>query len=67
MNAPTSFGCHQASDEKTKAGMIDRALLHSIHDRRNKERVAGQLTDDLAEDLSTPALKINRSTELVDQ
>jgi len=56
----------QAADETTKAGMIDRALLHYVHDRQNKERIAGQLTDDLAESLSTPALKIERSSELVD-
>jgi hypothetical protein len=56
----------EASDENTRSGMIDRALLHYIHDRENKKRVAGELTDELADDLSTPALKIERTSELVD-
>ena len=56
----------EASGENTKAGAIDRALLHYIHDRQNKKRVADDLPADLADDLLTPALKIERRSELVD-
>lgn len=52
----------EAMGENTKAKTIDRALQHYLADLRNKRRVADDLPTDLAEELSTPYLRIERET-----
>lgn len=54
----------QATGENTKSGAIDIALKHYLADRRSKEKVAPELPDELAEQLSTPYLPIERETRV---
>ena len=50
----------QATDESTKAKAFDVAAAHYLADLANKERVADNLPGDVAGDLSTPWLPIDR-------
>ena len=52
----------QATDESTKAKAFDVAMNHYLTDLANKERVGNDLPADLADDLSTPWLPIERET-----
>ena len=54
----------QATDESTKAKAFDVAAAHYLADLENKERVADDLPGDLADDLSTPWLPIDRETRV---
>jgi len=54
----------ELSEESTKSGAIDVALQHYIADHRNKQQVAGQLESDVIEDLHTPFLPIERTTDV---
>ena len=54
----------QATDESTKAKTFDVAAAHYLADLANKERVADDLPGDLADDLSTLWLPINRETRV---
>lgn len=53
-----------ATNEKTKAGAIDVAVMHYLADLRAKRDAAPELSDDLAELLSTPCLPIERETRI---
>lgn len=52
-----------ATGENTKVGALDTAAKHYLNDLSNKERSAGELDDDMAEQLLTPWLPIDRETE----
>ena len=52
----------EAMNEQTKSKAIDRALRHYLVDKDNKERVADDLSSELAEALSTGDLPIARET-----
>jgi len=54
----------QATDESTKAKAFDVAAAHYLADLANKERVGNDLPADLADDLSTPWLPIERETRV---
>jgi hypothetical protein len=56
----------EAMDENTKAGAIDRALQHYLGDLEAKREVAHQLSREQIDTLSTPQLKINRTTKVND-
>jgi hypothetical protein len=53
-----------ATSENTKAKALDVAMNHYLADLANKERVADDLPADLAGDLSTPWLPIERETRV---
>ena len=53
-----------ATGENTKAKALDVAMDHYLADLENKERVADDLPADLAADLSTPWLPIDRETQV---
>jgi hypothetical protein len=50
------------TEAETKAGVIDSVAAHYLADLENKKRVADDLPADLAADLSTPWLPIERET-----
>ena len=50
--------------EDTKAKALEVAMNHPLADLANKERVAGDLPADLAENFSTPWLPIERETRV---
>ena len=54
----------QAIDESTKAKAFDVAAAHYLANLENKERVADDLPGDVAGDLSTPWLPIDRETQV---
>ena len=54
----------RAMSENTKSKAIDRALAHYLNDLENKKRVAPRLDDELADELSTPFLPIERETRV---
>jgi hypothetical protein len=54
----------QATGENTKAKALDIAMNHYLADLENKKRVAGDLPGDLADDLATPWLPIERETRV---
>jgi hypothetical protein len=54
----------ETTDENTKAKALDVAMNHYLADLANKERVADDLPADLAENLSTPWLPIERETRV---
>jgi predicted DNA-binding protein len=54
----------EATGEKTIAKAVDAAMAHYVEDLENKQRVAEELPNGLAEDLSTPWLPIERSTNV---
>lgn len=62
MNEQREDRLRRAMDENTKAKAIDQALQHYLADLRNKRRVADDLPTELAEELSTPYLLIERET-----
>jgi len=53
-----------ATGENTKAKALDVAMNHYLADLANKERVADDLPGDVAGDLSTPWLPIDRETQV---
>ena len=53
-----------ATGENTKAKAPDVVMNHYLADLTNKERVADDLPADLAGDLSTPWLPIDRETQV---
>ena len=53
-----------ATGENTKAKALDVAMNHYLADLANKEHVADDLPGDLAGDLSTPWLPIERETQV---
>ena len=53
-----------AIGENTKAKALDVAMNHYLADLANKERVADDLPGDVAGDLSTPWLPIDRETQV---
>jgi predicted DNA-binding protein len=54
----------ETTGENTKAKALDVAMNHYLADLANKERVADDLPADLAENLSTPWLPIERETRV---
>jgi len=52
----------EATGENTKAKALDVAMNHYLADLENKERVADDLPADMAGDLSTLCLPIERET-----
>jgi hypothetical protein len=54
----------EATGENTKAKALDVAMNHYLADLANKERVGNDLPADLADDLSTPWLPIERETRV---
>lgn len=54
----------EATGEATKAGALDVAAKHYLQDLENKRDVADELRGDVAEDLSTPWLPIERETSV---
>ena len=54
----------EATGENTKAKALDVAMNHYLDDLANKERVGNDLPADLADDLSTPWLPIERETRV---
>ena len=54
----------EATGENTKAKALDIAMNHYLADLANKERVGNDLPADLADDLSTPWLPIERETRV---
>lgn len=50
--------------EKTKAVPIDVAMKHYLADLARKEQVAPEIRDELARELSTPWLPIERETSV---
>ena len=53
-----------ATGENTKAKALDIAMNHYLVDLENKQRMADDLPGDLADDLSTPWLPIERETRI---
>ena len=53
-----------ATGENTKAKALDVAMNHYLADLANKERVAADLPGDVADDLLTPWLPIDRETQV---
>ena len=53
-----------ATGENTKAKALDVAMNHYLADLANKERVADDLPGDVAGDLSTPWLPIDREIQV---
>ena len=54
----------QATGENTKSKAFEITMDHYLADLANKERVADNLTADLAENLSNPWLPIERETRV---
>jgi len=54
----------EATGENTKAKALDVAMNHYLADLANKKRVGNDLPADLADDLSTPWLPIERETRV---
>jgi hypothetical protein len=52
----------EKSGESTKAGAIDAAVKHYLHDLQNKKKIADDLDSETAATLSTPWLPIDRET-----
>jgi len=54
----------ELAEEQTKSGAIDIALQHYIADVRNKQQVADELPTDVLEELHTPFLPMDRTTDV---
>jgi hypothetical protein len=54
----------EKSGESTKAGAIDAAVKHYLHDLQNKKKIADDLDTEVAAELSTPWLPIRRETSV---
>ena len=54
----------EATGENTKPKALDVAMSYYLADLENKERVADDLSGEIADDLSTPWLPIGRETRV---
>ena len=57
----------EKTDENTKAGAIDAAMIHYLNDLRNKRQLIDELPPEHADALSTGPMPIDVTTSVGDQ